>query len=299
MGWAARRYSGFFRPEESPIQDGASLMKAFLGRNVGWPKLEWFCLDHGHVTVDAMRHFITLHLQLETLNLLYCNITTAHIEAAATASTGSLRDIRIFGYPSEATIQASSLVRYYTLPPPPLITMCQIEHRNARIGGPVTWKDMESGYVSEHPSYSWENWSRPITAGGHAIEVRPLMATFYSGAEVNKMFWTWGRSLSSGSIYYWSLGAGVKSGHGTVAWKCTRGSTGKTIICVDPFDHWQDWGKVTGDVAEPTPLDKEFVEFVIFKREPTHPLPSSTAVIPAHATKMTEDMRKEYRKQGE
>lgn len=76
---------------------------------------------------------------------------------------------------------------------------------------------MESGYVSEHPSYSWENWSRPITAGGHAIEVRPRMATFYSGAEGNKMFWRRGRSPPSGSIYYWSLGAGDKSRHGTVA----------------------------------------------------------------------------------
>lgn len=87
VGWAARRYSGFFRPNESTIQDGASFMKTFLGCNAGWPKLEWFCLDHGHVSVDAMRHFITLHPQLETLNLSHCNITTAHIEAAATAST--------------------------------------------------------------------------------------------------------------------------------------------------------------------------------------------------------------------
>lgn len=52
-------------------------------------------------------------------------------------------------------------------------------------------------------------------------------------------------------------------------------------------------------MAEPTPLGKEFVEFIIFKREPADPLPRSSAVIPADATEMTEDMRKEFRKSRE
>ncbi|KAH7024394.1 uncharacterized protein B0I36DRAFT_352635 [Microdochium trichocladiopsis] len=262
-----------------------------------WPRLCMLSLIRLKIPAAVMASFLALHAPgLQQVEFRDCKLTTAHIEAIASIQLPKLSWFTAFTPEAKEDISPAEFTDYLKNNQGNLAS-----GSSSRVG---THLESQPGdaFVSvfepvdeQDRSIPHGTWSLPSLTGGYIFDVTPRMSTFGSGAESFKALWRWARSNPSRDIYYWQADPGDAQAEPTYTWSCSRGSTAERVVCRDPHEIWDDWGKIPGDVATPTPFGPDFARLV-HGTEPWGNAEAPGDEIPPYATKLTKRAIRDFKK---